>query len=116
MAAFTFTSNIASHSDDLNARLNIDPNVLGVEATNENEGTISQSEEGVTGDIVAGNLLVNNNNDPFVSLRALITNFNWDSSLLVSDGNDPFMGYGGFAVNNDYSPVHGQTQDLSKSR
>ena len=77
MADFTFTSNTASKSDDLNAGLNIDPNILGVEATNENEGTINQSEEDVTGDIVAGNLLVNNNNGPFVSLIALTTNFHW---------------------------------------
>ena len=110
MADFTFTTNTASDSDDLNASINIDPNIFGEEPTNENEGTMSQSEEGVTGDTVVGNLSVNNNNDPFVSLGALTTNFNYDPSLPISDGNDPFMGYGGFAVNNDYSPVHGQTQ------
>lgn len=58
-----------------------------------------------------GNLPANNNNDPFVSLGALTTNFNYDPSLPISSDNDPFMGYGGFAVNNDYSTVHGQTQD-----
>ncbi len=111
MADSIFTSNTASNSDDLNASLNIDPNITGEEATNENEGTISQSEEGVIGDTVVGNLPVNNNNDPFVSLEALTTDFNYDPSLPISAGNDPFMGYAGFAVNNDYSPVDGQTQD-----
>lgn len=109
MADFIFPSNTASNLDDLNAGLNMDPDIFGEEATNENEGTISQSEEAVTGDTVMGNLPVNNNNDPFVSLGALTTNFNYDPSLPIS--NDPFMGYGGFAVNNDYSTVHGQTQD-----
>ena len=110
MADFTFTSNTASNLDDLNASLNMGPNIFGDEATNENDGIMSQSEE-VVGDAAMGNIPVNNDNDPFVSMGGLPTNFNFDPSLGISDVNDPFMGYGGFAVNNDYNPVHGHTEN-----
>ena len=104
MADFTFTSNTASNLDDSNTNVNMDP-------TDANEGTITQSEEVVTSDAVLGNPPVNNDNDPFVNLGALTSNFDYDPSLPVSDVNDPFMGYGGFAVNNDYNPIHRQTEN-----
>lgn len=111
MADFKFTSNTASNLDDLNASLSIDPIIFGEEAINENEGTTSQSGEGEAEGTVAGNPPANNNDDPFASLGALTRNFDFDPSLPISDGNGLFMEYGGFAVNSDYSPVHGQTQD-----
>lgn len=111
MADFTFTSNTASNLDDLNASLSIDPIIFGEEATNENEGTTSQSGEGEAEGTVAGNPPVNHNGNPFANLGALTRNFDYDHSLPISDGNGSFKEYGGFAVNSDYSPVHGQTQD-----
>lgn len=110
MADFTFTSNTASNLDELNASLNIDPKIFSEGVTNENEGNISQSEEGVAGDTIVGNHPAHNNDDPFGSLGAPTANLNYDPYLPGSDGKDPFVGYGGFAVNSDFSPVHGPTQ------
>ena len=56
MADFNFTSNTASNLDDLNAILSMNPNLFGEESTNDNEGTTSQPEEGVTGDAPVGNI------------------------------------------------------------
>ncbi len=93
MTDFNFTSNTASNSDDLNASLNMDPDIFGEEITNENTETIGQSEGGVTGDALVGNTPISNDNDPF------------------SEGGDPFASLGTFEEDEDLLPLTSAQQD-----
>lgn len=92
MSGFTFTPNTSFNLDDLNVNFNMDSRVFGEEFSNENQGTNSQSGEGVVGSAVRENIPVNDDNDPFMSLGPLTTNENFDPSRLVSDDNDQFVG------------------------
>ena len=85
MAGFSFTPNTSSDLDDLNVNFNMDPSVFGEEFSNENQGTTSQSGEGVAGNAFTGNLPVDNDIDPFVGSESLTTNESFDPSLPVSD-------------------------------
>lgn len=101
MADFTLTPNTSSDLDDLNVNFNMDPSVFGEDFSNENQGTNSQSEEGVVRNAVVGNLPVSDDNDPFMNPGSLTTNKNFDPSLPVSDDNDPFVGTLGLEPNQD---------------
>ena len=82
MAGFTVNPNF--NFDDMN------PNILGEEATSANQGTTSQFEEVAAGDASVGNP-INPDNDPFMGLGALTTNDNFNPFLPIGDDNDPLM-------------------------
>lgn len=100
MAGFAFNPNFNFND--------IDPNVLGEEATSANQGTTSQVQEGAAGDASVANPS-NPDNDPFMGLGALITNDNFNLSLPIHVDNDPFMPSGALTTNDNSNSEQGQS-------